>query len=176
MSQLVITVIAILLSAAATMVSVNYLPFWSESQSESQAQAKLAMAKLESAYNLTVQANNGTAPAPTNASDGGLMANFGGYLKFPPAAPPGYSWSYGQQAADGSAYSGMDYFCLAPQSGAKGLNLGQYRGILNASKIYSSAQAVVSTAGCGAETAALPSSFPANFYLTFYVTYTPGVY
>jgi hypothetical protein len=176
MTQLIITVFAILLSSIMALVSVNYLPFWTQSREDTSVATRLVLSKLESSYNLAVQAGNGAVPAPTSEADGGLMTNFGSYLKFPPVAPSGFTWVYGQHPTDSSSYSGLAYFCMEPASPSSSLNQGQYQGLVSASVVYSSSQVIYSSSGCGATASSAFSSFPAKPYLTFYVTYTPGVY
>lgn len=177
MVQLIITVLSIALAAVLVMVSVVYTPTWQRTANQTQSMVSLTMSKLESSFNVAVKNNNGVTPAPTTAADGGLMANFGNYLKFVPVAPVGYTWVYGQHAADASSYSSLAYFCLQPTATSTGATEGVYRGMVEAKDGYSATQVFINSAGCDQPAnSAAPSSYPFKGYMTMYVTYTPGVY
>ncbi|VTU41908.1 MULTISPECIES: hypothetical protein [unclassified Variovorax] len=174
MFQLILTVMAIALTSALVMVSINYLPAWRGAARDVEQQVRTALPQLEEAYDAATRAAGGVPPAVLAASDGGFSAQFLPLLRFAPAAPAGYVWTYGQHGDDGSRYANLNYFCLAPtRAGLQGVGRGLYRGV----SAFSRDQAFVNTS-CGATvTQAAPSNWnaaPARA-VTFYVAYTPGV-
>jgi hypothetical protein len=175
MFQLILTVIAIALSAAQLLAGLNYTPAWTRTAADTDLVTRASLQTLEQAFDIATRANSGTSPVVTTDSDGGLAANFLPIVKFTPAAPAGFRWVYGQHANDGTRYVGMYYFCMLPVSGNSGASQGVYRGVLRSMTIFPSDQAFVNT-GCGAVTNyATPTTFPANMALTLYVTYVQPI-
>ncbi len=172
MSQLILAVLAIALTAASLAATINYLPWWLKSASDSDLLLRRGLPLLEKTYKAVTRANLGIAPAVTTAADGGFASNFQSVLLLPPAPPPGFSWSYGQHALDGSTWSGLHYFCLSQTGPA---DIADWKGFARAKQMFSSEQYVIN-ASCG-ETVnmAEPVSFPADLALTFYVTFIPGI-
>jgi hypothetical protein len=177
MIQLVIVIITIALTAALALASINYLPWWHKSAGDAEQVVRSSLVQLEQAYDATVRAANGTAPAVTGDADGGLMAQFGAVLKFQPAAPAGFTWTYGQHANDGTRYAGLNYFCLRPvvQAADQGAGEGVYKGLQRARSIYSPDQVVISAACDATADSGLPTAYPTPVYVTMFVRYTSGV-
>lgn len=173
MFQLILVVIAIALTAAMVIASINYIPWWYKSAADTEQTMRSSLSRLEQTYDVVVRAANGQAPSTTSEADGGLMSQFGHALKFTPAAPAGYTWVYGLYPDDGSRYANLNFFCLTPTGG--GASEGVYRGLERARAVYSREQVVLSTQ-CGHTTDwAKPSSYPAKVHMTVFVQYTPGV-
>jgi len=173
MFNLVIVIITIALTAALALASINYLPWWTKSASDVDTVARTSMNQLERAYDVTVRAANGTAPAPTGDADGGLMSQFGPVLRFTPVAPAGFSWRYGRYSGTDPRYANLDYFCLTPTATGKGASEGVYRGFQRARNLYSREQ-VILAASCGATAdGAKPTMYPAPVSVTMFVLYTP---
>lgn len=172
MVQLILTLIAIALAAAAALVTVNYTPWWAQSVAESEAGVRTSLRKLETVYIAAARAASPAGLSPNGDADGGLMANFGSYLGFTPAAPTGYTWTYGKKNASG-AYANMDFFCLQPDGTIPGRYELAARALQRAAQGNSPEQFVLGTA-CGAtsnqdfSTAGVP-------VLTFYVKSLPDV-
>lgn len=157
---------------AIILASINYAPWWWKSASDQEQLVRSSLVQIDTAYSLVTRLNNGEPPVPLAAPDGGLMSNFGSYLKLAPAAPRGFQWAYGQHADDGSAYAGLNYFCMNSNSQ---LDEASVRGILRAKSLYGANQAFfASTCGATANTIGLKDK-PSGGALTFYVVYTPGV-
>jgi len=173
MTQLIITVLAIALTALTVLASLNYLPWWYQGAADTDHFLRGGMGALERGYKTLARDNAGVPPAVTADTDGGFETNFRPLLRLLPNAPEGYSWSYHQRPMDGSLWEGLNYFCLSAPAG--GATIAEWKGVKRATALYSSEQAVVSDV-CGASVnAATPTGFPAPFALTFYVTYVPGV-
>ena len=174
MFQLIITLVAIALTAAMGAVTVNYLPSWSGASVSVERQVRTSLPLLENAYDVATRTADGTAPSVLAQPDGGFSANFLPLIKFAPPAPGGYSWRYGQHPDDGSHYANLHYFCLAPEGRlSEGVTRGLYRGIAE----FSRDQAFVHTT-CGVPaTLPMPTGDWASSprVITFYVAYVPGI-
>jgi hypothetical protein len=107
MTQLILTIIGIALTAALAVASINYLPWWQQPAAALTKMLDLSLAQVESAYQVVARAADGDAPAPSGGADGGFAAHFLPVLQFTPAKPAGYHWVYGR-------VDDLDYFCLAP--------------------------------------------------------------
>lgn len=174
MFQLIATIMAIALTSALVLVSINYLPFGQEQIRQTDHMVRRMLPQLETAYDIAMRATDGVAPVVTGGPDGGLAANFKGILAWTPVAPEGFQWTYGKRPDDGGLNSGREYFCLNPISTTKE-TVG--RGLYLGSTAYSREQLVISTS-CGATAwGTKPSSWTAStrVALTFYVAYTPGL-
>lgn len=172
MVQLILTILAISLTAATVVASLNYLPWWYRTANDTEQVLRTSLRQLERAYKADAR-NNGGAPAEVTADeDGGLEANFRAVLRLIPSAPTGFQWSYHQRPMDGSIWEGLHYFCLSTDGGASD---GEWRGLKRLENLYSSEQYIVADS-CGASApSAVPESLPAPVSVTFYVTYIPGV-
>lgn len=174
MVQLIISLLAIMLTAATVLAGINYVPWWAKTATITEEQVLRSMSLLEQGYDLVVRSADGAAPAVSGSADGGLMASFGSVLKFQPAAPVGFDWVYGKNTVTGSRYEGLNYFCLKPK-GTAGPGEGIGRGLMRAKAVYSADQVVVNST-CGASSSAVSEDgFPNAVALTLYVVYTPGV-
>ncbi len=170
MLQLILTIAAIALTAAFLAASVNYIPWWYKTASDTEDVLRKSLPLVEQAYDVATRANNGTAPAVHDElADGGFEAAFRPVLKLTPVAPPGFRWKYGFNEANG-----LNWVCLEDIDTSGG-NEGTWRGVNRARAVYSDQQFVISTS-CGSVTnVALPSSYPAPIAITMYLAYTPGI-
>ncbi len=176
MFQLVITVVAIALTAAVAVASINYLPFWFKTAASTELLMLDTAETLVRAY-IAQARTTGQGPAvDANSADGGLQASFGDVLKFTPGAPVGFIWTYGQHPTDSSRWSGMHYFCLTPVEGSQGASEGVWRGIGRVQARFSTDQLVLGESCGDTSAAANPSSYPAMRSVTLFVTYVPGVH
>lgn len=173
MLPLILTLIAIALTAVTMYATMSYLPVWATSVTPNYELALTGVTRLENAFTLYALANSETEAAVTGAADGGLSTNFLPYLRFLPPAPTGMAWVYGQHAVDASAYSGLHYFCLTP-SGA-GIDRTVFESLLRLQRSVNSAQGFLGSS-CGITTASLtaPGSYPATRAFTYYVAFVPG--
>lgn len=170
MLQLILTIVAIALTAAFLAASVNYIPWWYKSAADTEEVIRKSLPLLEQAYDVATRADNGTVPAVRDdLADGGFQSIFQPILKLTPAAPGNFRWKYGLNEANG-----LNWVCLENvESG--GASEGAWRGVSRARSVYSEQQFVVSDS-CGAVTnVALPTSYPTSLAVTFYLAYTPGV-
>lgn len=171
MFHLIITVIAIALSGFLSLIAVNYLPSWSPAAAQVSTQVQTAFPLLEQAYGVLTRTADGEAPATLAHPDGGFVSQFMPLLKFAPAAPAGYRWSYGQHPSDGSHYAGLHFFCLEPI--APTIPEGVSRGITRGVSIFSKSQVFLNT-NCGATSSVSDWSAKAPA-ATYFVTYVPGI-
>jgi hypothetical protein len=185
MFQLILSVFAVSLMAALTLVSVNYLPGWTVAAQQTAALAQGGCNTLQNAFTLRAQANSGSAPAVnTSRADGGLAPSFQTYYSFLPRAPLGYGWTYGyttqnQLTADayaGDPTGGLYWFCLYPLAG--GGSQAIYQGLSRARGQFPPTQYYLNANGpsyCGRAINTLaPSVFPAPLVVTFFVRYVAG--
>lgn len=173
MVQLIITVIAIALAAAAALVTVNYSPWWAQSVAESEASVRTALRKLETVYIASARTAAASALDPNANADGGLMAIYGGLLGFTPGAPVGYTWTYGKKGTTG-AYANTHYFCLQPNGTVTGRDESAARALMRAAHGFSAEQYVLAE-NCGAEVSEDVSDAAVVPVLTFYVKPLPDV-
>jgi hypothetical protein len=182
MFQLILTVLALSLIAAATVATVRYLPAWAPLADQTSTQVKSGFQVLERAFDLRAHDNAGAAP-PVDSSrqDGGLAPYFQNYFPFMPRPPAGYAWTYGytSQAAlesdayQGNASGGLYWFCLYPISagGAEGI----YRGVKRAQQFFPQSQFYTGPNGavsCGHPlNSSVPVTYPATISVTFFVRY-----
>lgn len=186
MVQLIITVIALSLTAATLLVTVNYLPSWVPVAKDTEALVESGARTLEDAFLLRSEDAGGVPPGGADVDglqlDGGLSNNFQGYYSFLPPAPMGYAWTYGwtseaQLIADGypgNTTDGLYWFCLYP-TGA-GASEGQYRGFLRAQRMFSTEQMFLNAGGastCGRPFNVAAGGYPAPVVITLFVRYVP---
>src|SRR5690606_6424911 len=107
MHSLIITIIAIALTAALIAVTIDYLPVCNNAAAQVERQVKDAFPLLENAYDVATRAADGVAPPAQAGGDGGFVENFIPLIKFAPATPAGYTWVYGQHPDDGSHYANL---------------------------------------------------------------------
>lgn len=176
MIHLILTVVAIALTSMLALATINYLPWWQKSAADTDTMVRTSLLRIEQSYDVATRAANGTAPVMSGA-DGGFAATFVPILQFTPALPAGYEWSYGKQAADGTRYAGLNYFCLRQTAAnTSGASEGVYRGFERVRATFSADQ-VFLTDDCATATANLtrPAAFPALAQLKMFVSYTPGI-
>jgi hypothetical protein len=185
MYQLMMTVIAIVLTAAIATATIVYTPGWKTASDDAYMLARTGVQTLENAFTLATQANGGTELAvDLGQTDGGLAANFANYYRFLPKAPAGYSWKYGYSSATtltndsyaGNGANGLYWFCLYP-SGTT-MSQGVYKGFARSQKIFSGTQFYLHDGGssfCGrAVNSAEPTVYPNDYSVTFFVRYVSG--
>lgn len=156
MSNLIISVIAIMLTATCVMLGISYVPWWQGPAARVEIIMAGTPAMLQTIYDKK-SIIIGQNPTPTAEADGGFNSIFiSNFNKIYPAVPsPGFSWSFGTNSNNASPYLGVNYFCLVPPS--EGVSYAEYRGILNALKqVSASSLAVTETdgtsSGCGGAT------------------------
>lgn len=172
MVQLIISVMAIALTALTVLASISYIPWWYKKASDTDQVLRTSLVAVEKAYKAAARNNAGIPPAATGTGDGGFEAAFRPVLGLLPNAPRDFSWSYHVHPMDGTTWEGLNYVCLTSSEDA---SEGAWMGFKRAGALFSSEQYVLSDS-CGDTTnSALPSSYPAPLALTFYVTYVPGV-
>ena len=170
MIQLIITIVAIALTAVVLAASVSYIPWWYKTASDTQEVVHRSLLTMEQAYNVAARANNGTPPPvlPTQA-DGGFVTQFQPVIQLLPPTPPNFRWRYGLNSA-----LNLNWFCLENLEPG-GANEGAWRGVNRARSIFSPQQFVVS-GSCGSSVSdPAPSSYPAPLTITYYVAYVPGI-
>lgn len=172
MFQLIISVLAIGLTAVTVVSSLNYLPWWIKPASDIEVVLRNGLPTVERAYKAITRVNSGIAPATTADPDGGFVANFQPTLRLLPAAPVGYSWSYHQHPADGSQWDSLHYFCLTSSEPAR---LAEWKGFARMKALYSEEQFVMSDTCGSTVNQAEPAELPAPLAATFFVTFVPGV-
>jgi hypothetical protein len=175
MTSLILTVISIVLLAAISVVTINYLPSWSRDKADTTAIVRESTERLERGFRLHAQAH-GDVPASAQATlDGGLASNFTpSYLPFVPTAAKGFRWVYGVTDSSGPlAYRNTAYFCMTPTTYGALTGEGKIRGALGALQYMSDEQAFVGPA-CGATATAAYTSFPAAMSFTYFVKHVPG--
>lgn len=169
MLQLVITVIAIALTAAMLLISISYLPWWHRPAQDIEATTRTSLTRVEQAFDLLAHANQGVPPAPTADADGGFEAHFQPVMKLLPAVPGGFSWSYGQKGSGQGLWTDMHYVCLSSNT----VNKAAWIGINRALAQFSTQQAIVSDT-CGA-TSSVNEPPTTTLAVTFYLVHTPGI-
>ena len=167
MTQLIITVITIALTALLVLASVNYVPWWHKTASDVEDTVRSSLHLVEQAYDVATRDNNGQAPAvDATAADGGFVGNFVPVLRFLPATVPQFHWKYGID-------NGMNYVCM--ESDGSVVNEGLIKGLFRAKSTFSEDQVFLNTT-CGARNNV--SSFSADgsaVALTMFVAYVPGI-
>lgn len=155
MVHLIITLISISLLSALALATVNYMPWHVRPAAEVSSVARESLTKVESAYQVAVALNNGVSPSaagtPQEAFNTVLVEPL---LKFTPAAPTGYGWSYAQfsdTAQPGSVYDGLHYVCLYPLDANRTSDMALERGFGQGLAAFSPAQVTLSET-CGAKT------------------------
>lgn len=157
MHQLILTLMAIALSAATLFTTVSYVnPSMAVSQDAS-AKVYSGVLDLETAWGDYYTANSAYLPT----------ANWRNVLTpaytFMPRTPTNTQWNYG--------HSTGYYFCLSPVGNAAVVTQAQYTGLLLFMQKVSSQQAFIGQTGCGATVnGARPSTWPAKVYLTYWVS------
>lgn len=178
MLNLILVVLSISLTAATLFASMNYLPSWNSSASDTNATVRAGFIALEKAYLAKVAADGGLVPPPVAVQDGGLATNFSGHYGYLPKAPPGYAWKYGNNGTS-------DYFCLYSANGSAIAHKGVWEGMNRARKMLSDEQYFIvpgGVAACDAATPATPQSeavkappanYPALIAAVYLVKYVP---
>lgn len=172
MSQLILTVFAIVLTAATLVSTLNYLPWWQRGAADVNEVLRASLPRLDAAYKEAARQNAGVPPAVTADSDGGFVANFQDLLGVLPAAPQTFTWSYHQHPNDGSVWANLHYVCLTSNEQSE---RDAWAGARAARPVFSSQQYIVSST-CGSTVSdPEPAAYPAQLAITFFVTYVPGV-
>lgn len=174
MHALIITIMAIMLTSAMVVSTVNYLPSWQASAQLNSRLVETGFERLERAYQVYAAEHLDVPAAPDASADGGLTTHFGALLGFVPRAPDGFFWYYGQRPLDAGPYAGMHYFCLAPLDAVAGTE-GVVRGTMRLRRVVPQDQ-VVFAAACGATADwVAPTQYPQALHTTYYVSYVPGM-
>lgn len=170
MNSLITTLLAIALSTAILLTTINYLPSWQPIAAKNEGLTRAGLERLELAHYLATRAAAGVEPSPTAEADGGLVTNFAPYYTFLPRAPINYTWKYGYNAT-----KGLNWVCLYSATG------GQKADWMAFSRLkthFSAEQYFVHTGGsaaCGSDTNAIePTEYPASFSVTFFLAYIAG--
>lgn len=173
MVNLILTLISIALVAALVTVTVNYLPWYTKPAADIATSVRDSLVKVDGAYQALVSTNDGVAPDPSGDPVESFQSLFvDGLLRFVPAAPGGYVWSYvlyADVASPGSAYDGLHYVCLYPAASTptdKALELGLGR----AKATFSSEQVTLSDT-CGSKTSL--TTFTTAPVLTMFLVPSP---
>lgn len=175
MTQLILTIVSIALTAAFLLASVNYIPWWTKTASDTEYVIKESLPKMERAYNVATVLGGGTAPAPTNEPDGGFKSLFEPIVKLLPAAPAGFEWRYGQYSGSEQPWAGLNYFCLLYTANGGLADEGAWKGAIRANAVFSPQQYIIGNS-CGGTTAqGMPNAYPQPLAITFFVAYVPGV-
>lgn len=157
MLSLLLTILSIMLLAAAALISISYLPSGQYVTQATLNKLRTGLTGLQTGYNDYVAATGST---PTTANWSGVLTPQ--YVFLPAVPGKNLQWSY----ASGATYGGTtgNYFCL---SGT--WTQAQYQGALAAAQWFSP-QAYFINSGCGATSnASAPSSWPASGAVTFWV-------
>lgn len=172
MSQLILSVLAIVLTAATLVSTLNYLPWWQRGAADVNQVLRTSLPRIDAAYKEAARRNAGIPPAVTGEADGGFVSGFQDVLGILPAAPRDFSWSYHQHPNDGSAWANLHYVCLTSSTDSQ---RDSWAGARAARPVFSSQQYIVS-ASCGDTVSnPEPADYPAPLAITFFVTYVPGV-
>jgi hypothetical protein len=175
MVNLILVILSITLTAATLFASLNYLPAWTSTATDSYHLARYGFVALEKAFLTHVSTAGGAVPPPTADTDGGLASNFSANYGYLPKPLPGFAWKYGHNGSD-------SYFCLYPVSGGSGASEGAWRGLNRARTVLSDQQYFLIPGGESAcssaspQTAAMttpPSSFPVLLSAVYLVRYVP---
>jgi hypothetical protein len=187
MLQLILVVLAIMLTSMYLLVIVNYVNPSNLGTNSATSYGNMTVAGFEALQEAYKKATSPAAsafgvlptttlvdqPAPavlgSTYVDGGLAAGFipSGYLRALPAAPAGYIWSYG-----GNNVTGVHWFCLSPAPGAGNITTeAVYLGLLKAQSRFNGHFSV--TAGgqstCGdTSSSPPPAGYPADYVATLY--------
>lgn len=152
MVNLILTLISIALVAALVTVTVNYLPWHTRPAADIASSVRDSLMKIDSAYQALVSANDGAAPSPSGNPEESFQQHFvQDLLRFTPAAPAGYTWSYHQfvdAVTPGSVYDGLHYVCLYPPP-SRQTDKALEQGLSRAKATFSPEQVTLSDA-CGA--------------------------
>jgi hypothetical protein len=186
MLQLILVVLAILLTSLYLLIIVNYVHPSNLGTNSATSYGNMTVAGFEALQDAYKKATSPAASAfgvlptstlidqiapPVNGGniDGGLAAGFmTQYLHALPAAPAGYIWSYG-----GNSATGVNWFCLSPDRGLGSITTETvYRGLVKAQNRFNGHLAVTlgGQTSCGrTDSSGLPpGGFPADYVATFY--------
>lgn len=172
MFNLMISVMAIALQAAALFCLMHYTPSWAKTAPDKTRVIASSLSSFETAFYRYGAANYGLMPSPTDAVDGGL-SQFqapGRYLHFLPKAPAGFMWKYGQ--------SGSHFVCLQAVSSTQPMDASLYYGIKRLHRLLPEGQLVVSegarTCGSTHDVTSEPGALPRPLTVTFFMQYSAG--
>lgn len=172
MVHLILTLIAIALSASLSIVAVNYVPWFAKPAADIAAVTQTGLLRIESAHLSQERAAGGdplVLPPGTGAQAfQSLLVD--DVLRFVPAAPPGYGWSLHQKPADASAYSELLYVCLSPTNASMPLTKPIEMGLRQAIAIFPPQQAILAST-CGATVTSPPATVAP--VLSFYLVPSP---
>jgi hypothetical protein len=176
MSHLILTILSIALVGALSVASINYIPFWVQGAAQTEKTVASSLALLEQAYDVATRARDGVPPVVTASPDGGFSEGFLPLLRFMPALPSAYIWSYGvraEEGEEGTPWAGLNYFCMEPVDPAQVASEAVVRGLERLKGRFSVDQYFVADS-CGAnENRTMGTTGPAT--VTFFVAYTPGL-
>jgi hypothetical protein len=156
MINLVLTILAIALTAGTLYASVNYLPIARPAFELTKGLTSGGFTSLETGWK---NWKTDHAEVPLAANPDTWAGQLTPAYLFYPRAPKNFTWSYGQQ---GSGY----YFCLSGPS-----NAIQYQAFTSLIQSFSPQQYFISTESCGAlVTSVAPANWPTNLYVTYWVS------
>lgn len=170
MINLLISVIAIALQAAALFCLMHYTPNWAKTAPDHTRVLAGSLSSFETAFYRFGAANHGLLPEPTATPDGGLsqFQTPGRYLAFMPKAPVGFMWTYGRSASH--------YVCLQAIDPAQPLDASVFFGVKRLSRMLPAGQLVVSegSRSCGStlDVTAGPVELPQRLSITFFMRYS----
>lgn len=171
MFQLILTIIAIGLTAALLLVSITYLnPNLKKSQALADS-AIVEMQEMSQVYSIITAASDGTAPATTSDADGGFSSIFLPYLKFPPKIIPGYTISYHKMGVTTNVYSELNYFCMTPTSAVQGDIIEKT--LPKIRQEFPSGQVITTNSSCADPLSGAGTSFSDLPKIVYFVRYIP---
>ncbi len=171
MFQLILTIAAIALTSALLLASINYIPWWYKSASDTEEGVRKGLVLVEQAYDVATRTANGVPPSTEGGFSGAVLP----VLKLLPVAPAGFEWRYGRAQGAPAPWTNLDYFCLEYTADDGMAGEGVWRGVQRVRGLYSAQQLVIADQ-CGATvSSASPSSYPQKLAVTLYVVYTPGI-
>lgn len=179
MLQLILTVMAIGLTALVITATLSYTPRWLMDYNKAKEPLAKGFCRLERTGLDEIAVQPGQLPMPTlnqgddwNGTpypyvDGGLAAYLGARYRFLPVSPEGSTWRYGRTTVAGTP---TGYICL--DATVNGLSEGAYRALLNLKSVIPPGQLTISGACGSTADAAEATTFPAGLSATLFIT--PG--
>lgn len=148
MINLIVSVLAIALTAICAMASINYMPWWQNSANSVESRMEGVFSDALSRFK-EASAFYGEEPTPSADADGGLNSLIiSPFSKIGlPVPKAGFTWSYGVNSNVNSPYYGVKFFCLTPPP--SGLNYGEYVGMHRAFNVAPASVIAESETSCG---------------------------
>lgn len=176
MVELIMVMLAIVLTAGMLTAAANYLPTWQNTAEVTYQLSKKGFDTLEQSFQLKSKELAGE-PASLVQADGGLSTLFQPFYGYLPKAPEGMAWKYGEIPGVPST----KYVCLYA---VQPLSEGAVRGLYRLAKLYSVGDAIdakisfnAGAGNCGGvNDGYVESNMPAYVSVTYKLKYIPGVY